>query len=315
MKKFRVSQMSLMLVLVLAIPATATETIEGVLSLTPVGEHSCLAVQIPTDGTGSISGVRWYHNDGAEPFERLLLLEGLPGQDPDLQDTGLVLEEITGESLGWGEVLFDTPITSSTGLIWAVFEIPAYSERTGEGSGGGPGLGYVLRSGRTNARLSANGIQWAPLREGYSLAVEAIAAPMGRGASSAASPLSELRKDVPEGWWTELVEGEEEGSGPAPEDAPALATLHRPLVVAPNPFNPRTTIGFYVEEAGTVQVEVFDLRGRMVWKPESRLYPAGSHRIVWGGADSSGRPVASGVYSIRVTTSRGVAQQRAALVR
>lgn len=65
---------------------------------------------------------------------------------------------------------------------------------------------------------------------------------------------------------------------------------------APNPFNPRTTIGFTVPRAGEVRVWIADARGRRVREVLHERRPAGSHAVRWDGRDDAGRSVASGVY-------------------
>ena len=83
-----------------------------------------------------------------------------------------------------------------------------------------------------------------------------------------------------------------DGPGPA---SPGLA-----LRVARNPFRSSTTVGFRLEDAAPVRLEVFDVAGRRVglWNP-GRL-PAGEHEWRWDGVDESGRNVASGVYALRL---------------
>ncbi len=64
----------------------------------------------------------------------------------------------------------------------------------------------------------------------------------------------------------------------------------------PNPFNPRTTIGFTLPQAAPVRLRVFDLAGRLVATLADRSLPAGSYEVPWNGRDTAGRSVASGVY-------------------
>ncbi len=79
----------------------------------------------------------------------------------------------------------------------------------------------------------------------------------------------------------------------------------RLLPNAPNPFNPRTELRFALAKEGTVTLEIFDARGRKVNSYAPSAYSAGSHAVTWNGTDSSGRPVASGVYRVRMTAQLG----------
>jgi uncharacterized protein (DUF362 family) len=63
----------------------------------------------------------------------------------------------------------------------------------------------------------------------------------------------------------------------------------------PNPFNPSTTIQYYVPRSGDVLVEVFDMRGVRVATLVDGTVLAGDHAIVW---NASSMP--SGTYFLRL---------------
>ncbi len=69
---------------------------------------------------------------------------------------------------------------------------------------------------------------------------------------------------------------------------------------APNPFNPSTTIGFAIPEAGHVRLDVYNVAGQLVTTLRETTMSAGQHAIVWNGTDRAGRVVASGVYVYRL---------------
>ncbi len=68
----------------------------------------------------------------------------------------------------------------------------------------------------------------------------------------------------------------------------------------PNPFNPRTTIAFAVPTSGHATLRIMNVRGQLVRTLVDDTVAAGRHARVWDGADSGGRPVASGVYLYRL---------------
>lgn len=82
----------------------------------------------------------------------------------------------------------------------------------------------------------------------------------------------------------------------------------------PNPFNPRTTIEFELHRAAPVTLAIFDARGRNVMRREFRGLDAGMHSLDWEGRDAQGRAVASGVYTVMVSTLDEIATRRAVLV-
>jgi len=60
---------------------------------------------------------------------------------------------------------------------------------------------------------------------------------------------------------------------------------------SPNPFNPTTTIGFSVPEAGTVSIDVYNVAGQKVATVANEFMSAGNHSITWDAAGFS-----AGVY-------------------
>ncbi len=71
--------------------------------------------------------------------------------------------------------------------------------------------------------------------------------------------------------------------------------------IAPNPFNPRTTIHFDVGRPGSVQLGIYDVRGRLVKDLVIGALASGRHEVVWDGRDRSGRSAAAGIYFVRMT--------------
>lgn len=91
---------------------------------------------------------------------------------------------------------------------------------------------------------------------------------------------------------------------------------NRPLAyVAPNPFNPTTTLHVYLRRAGMVAVEVVDLRGRRVSSLRVGPLPAGPREIAWSGLDEDGQRLSSGTYLLRVRTPEASHLTRATLLR
>jgi len=84
----------------------------------------------------------------------------------------------------------------------------------------------------------------------------------------------------------------------------------------PNPFNPSTTISYYLPVAGPVTLEVYDSSGRLV----SRLLDGakeekGTHSVAWRGLDAQGRSVSSGVYFYRLQSGKEILSRKMILLR
>ncbi len=91
---------------------------------------------------------------------------------------------------------------------------------------------------------------------------------------------------------------------PWPHSAPFTAWS------APNPFGPAATIHFTLPLAADTRVEVFDTNGRRVRTLVDAFLPAGAREVVWRGRDAAGRPVASGVYFVRIEAGGRVVTRR-----
>ena len=92
---------------------------------------------------------------------------------------------------------------------------------------------------------------------------------------------------------------------------PRALTLHGNF---PNPFNPTTRIAFALPEAGDVEVAIYTVGGRLV-KTLGGAFGPGLGSLLWDGRDSSGAPVASGVYLYRVRAGRETRDGRMVLLK
>ncbi len=71
--------------------------------------------------------------------------------------------------------------------------------------------------------------------------------------------------------------------------------------ITPNPFNPQTTISFNLASEGNVQLEIYDLRGKLARSLVRDAYSAGRHEVIWNGKDNGGHRLPSGVYMVRMS--------------
>ena len=73
---------------------------------------------------------------------------------------------------------------------------------------------------------------------------------------------------------------------------------------APFPNPARQTVEMVLDvprrDAGTFDVGVYDVRGRLVRSLSRTIHEPGRYRIVWGGEDEKGRRVGNGIYFVRV---------------
>lgn len=87
--------------------------------------------------------------------------------------------------------------------------------------------------------------------------------------------------------------------GKAEQDASQSASIPARTVLVgatPNPFNATATILYDLATLSTVEIHVYGPSGAHVRTLLRSRMPAGRHRVVWDGRDSTGKVVASGVY-------------------
>ena len=87
------------------------------------------------------------------------------------------------------------------------------------------------------------------------------------------------------------------------------------LVAWPNPFNPSTMLRYDVQQAGIIEFDVYDLRGRLVRRLLRQHRAAGRHTLSWDGRTEAGDPAASGTYLLRMRTPARTLSHKLTLVR
>ena len=83
----------------------------------------------------------------------------------------------------------------------------------------------------------------------------------------------------------------------------------------PNPFNPNTTISFKTTNAGSVVIDVYNIRGQKVSRIFDEYVDKGTHTVHWNGVDDLGREVSSGIYLYQMRTDDFVDTRRMLLMK
>jgi len=87
------------------------------------------------------------------------------------------------------------------------------------------------------------------------------------------------------------------------------------LSIAPNPFNPETSVGFSLAEAGNVELSVYNIRGQRVRTLVNEPLEPGAHQVTWNGRDDAGRACATGVYFCRLRAGGASTVKKALLLK
>ena len=117
-------------------------------------------------------------------------------------------------------------------------------------------------------------------------------------------PMAYVDVEASRGYLNSLLE---QATEVEPEPVAQPATFHL-LPCAPNPFNPDTRVTFELDQAGEVDLRVYDLLGRQVRELVREPRAAGRHSVLL-----RGEGLASGVYFLRLE-SAGQAQTQKVLL-
>lgn len=110
-------------------------------------------------------------------------------------------------------------------------------------------------------------------------------------------------------WWVPASESPVHVAATLPVRPRRLGRLH------PNPFNPRLHIPLELERAGEIELNVYDLGGRLVRMLHRGWIPAGSHAWTWEGYTEAGLAAPSGAYTVRLLSGSAAEQGMVLLLR
>jgi hypothetical protein len=113
--------------------------------------------------------------------------------------------------------------------------------------------------------------------------------------------------------WVDDVSFQElDPTGVGDDPRPLAFELHQN---APNPFSLSTRVAFDLEAADAVNLEVYDIAGRLVRTLFQGRLSAGPHAVAWDGTTASGARAAAGIYRYRLRTSAGQVSRNMILIR
>ena len=246
-----------------------------------------MAVYVPMVPGDALSGMMWYNNDEAAVFPRVVVASGIAGRPEPVSEAFTVADDVVGVSSGWSTLEFSEPVMAADEGFYIVFCLPAGSEHTAYGVGGGAGLGYTSGANGYTGWLSSDGEDWLMLDEEFGIAFEPLIIPAEEG----------------------MVEKRLE----EPEELPVAFTAL--LSPAPNPFNPQTMLNYQLKSASVVELSIFNVRGERLAKLVSGWHESGRYSAIWRGVSDSGRPASSGTYFARFEADGVVQTQRLTLVK
>jgi hypothetical protein len=87
------------------------------------------------------------------------------------------------------------------------------------------------------------------------------------------------------------------------------------MAPSPNPAPHGSALSYRVGQPEFVRLAIVDASGRTVRVLQNSMVTAGTHTMLWDGADSNGQKAAPGLYFVTMRTSKGLASKRLAVVR
>ena len=83
----------------------------------------------------------------------------------------------------------------------------------------------------------------------------------------------------------------------------------------PNPFNPATTIVFYLPVVEHVNITIYDISGKKVRQLVNKTLTYGTHRMEWNGRNDQNKLVGSGIYFYKLTAGKKTLTKKMVLLR
>jgi hypothetical protein len=98
------------------------------------------------------------------------------------------------------------------------------------------------------------------------------------------------------------------------DDTPAISPKLN-VLASPNPFTGNVSLSFSTRDAANVEVDVYDVAGRLVRRLHSGALPSGEQRLSWDGRNDAGIAVGSGAYFAKVRAGSQSASTKLLLIR
>ncbi len=100
-----------------------------------------------------------------------------------------------------------------------------------------------------------------------------------------------------------------------PDDNFTIADKFRLLPNYPNPFNPATTMQYYLPKETAVTLTIYDLRGHEVNRLVEQVQNRGYHTVLWSATNSMNLPVSAGIYLYQIKAGEFVQTRKMVLIK
>ena len=87
------------------------------------------------------------------------------------------------------------------------------------------------------------------------------------------------------------------------------------LSAYPNPFNRNLFIRYFIEKEKNIKISIFNILGEEVIVLKQRFLQTGEYQTIWNGRDRYGNNAVSGIYFVKLYSSRSVLSHKILLLR
>ncbi len=264
--------------------------------------QSTLEEQIPEEALAWIVDLWMVQN-----WWRLLYPPGVPVPTPgdpafaslvaDLGNAGTMTADVTLDPIrGFGEMRVDMGRATSAGLPMLGDE---YVMQISETITGSTGTGMFMADGIPFGNIQTTYVDGlSKRRAGTALVLDTQAQVKMQPNACVMDFVGDIEQNTTTDVATDLQ--------------PTSVVLRAPR---PNPMTSATTLSFSLVRPGSVELVMYDARGRRVRTLLQGEYPAGSHSASWDGRTDRGDAVASGVYWARLNAGGNTQTRRMTVVR
>ena len=87
------------------------------------------------------------------------------------------------------------------------------------------------------------------------------------------------------------------------------------MVYCSHPFNPNTTISYYLPEQNLVTLDIYNAAGLHIVRLVEHEQGSGPHSVPWDGRDGQGIETSSGIYFLRLSVGGAARTAKVLLIR
>jgi hypothetical protein len=98
-------------------------------------------------------------------------------------------------------------------------------------------------------------------------------------------------------------------------NSPNELAIVQNLSIHPNPFNPATTINFYLLQEAELKIAIYNIKGKLIRLLANQTKPAGLQSFTWNGTNIQNLTCPSGIYFCQIAADSQIINQKILLLK